>query len=359
MVSQAGPCDAHMKTANAEDGATLVRGYEALLNCNHEQAQLAFDDFMRGSKDVGTLVDLCITAIKAKAYTPVWHMLEKVPDYSARDEIAKGVGDHCKGDPNVVTFIKGAYYALRGRQFSQWQEALILCETPELTQWLEEVIVQPPKTSYDEKYNTVLTAYVKQRRYEALPVLERAAVGSANEGGPFTSVLEKMDQAVQPGLGQSMSAADRERLERSMATVASAVLPEQAALVADRLFNAGSEAAAARLLPAVYPERVQSNDMFLYGAASVEACDGEAVIHYAAVYEPAKRWSIMVDVEEPARAFKPKLKCSTDGPWPVLVTSEPLTEKSGLDTWAKGLETKWTNKGNTVKLKGEKVITLN
>jgi hypothetical protein len=359
IVSYAGPCDAHLRKATSTDGAALVRGYEAMLNCDHEQAQVAFDDFMRGSKDVGTLVNLSMAAIKAKAYTPVWNMLEKVPDYSARDEIAKGVGAHCKADPNVVTFIKGAYYGLRGRQFGQWQEALILCETTELTRWLEEVIVQPPKTSYDEKYNTVLNAYVKQRRYESLPVLERAAVASANEGGPFTSVLEKMDQAVQPGLGQSISAADRERLERSMATVAGAVLPEQAALVADRLFNAGSEAAAASLLPAVYPERVQGNDMFLYGAASVETCDGEAVIHYAAIYEPAKRWSITMDVEEPTRAFKPKLKCTTDGPWPVLVTSEPLTDKSGLDDWAKDIETKWSNKGNEVKLKMEKAITLN
>lgn len=359
MVSHAGPCDIHLKKATSSDGATLVRGYESLLNCDHEQAQRAFDDFMRGSKDVGTLVNLSMTAINAKAYTPVWNMLEKVPDYSARDEIAKGVGDHCQSDPNVVTFIKGAYYGLRGRQFSQWQEALMLCETPELSQWLEEVIVQPPKTSYDEKYNTVLNAYVKQRRYEALPVLERAAVASANEGGPFSSVLEKMDQAVQPGLGQSISAADRERLERSMATVAGAVLPEQAALVADRLFNAGSEAAAASLLPSVYPERVQANDMFLYGAASIEVCDGEAIIHYTAVYEPAKRWSIMADVEQPARAFKPKLKCTTEGAWPVVVTSEPLTNKSDLDDWVKEIETKWSNKGDEVKLKGEKAITLN
>ena len=144
-----------------------------------------------------------------------------------------------------------------------------------------------------------------------------------------------------------------------MATVAGAVLPEQAALVADRLFNAGSESAAASLLPAVYPERVQGNDMFLYGTAAVEACDGQAIIHYAAVYEPAKRWSILQDVEEPSRAFKPKLKCSADGPWPVLVTSEPLAEKSGLDNWAKELESQWINKGNEVKLKGEKSITLN
>jgi hypothetical protein len=359
LISQAGPCDTYLRKASTSEGETLVKAFEGLLKCDHEQAQVAFDDFMRGSKNVGTLVKLSITAIDAKAYTPIWNMLEKIPDYNTRDEIAKGVGDHCKTNDNVVTFIKGAYYGLRGRQFGQWEEALILCETEALTSWLEEVIVQPPKTTYDDKYNTVLTAYVKQRRYEALPVLERAAVASANQGGPFTSVLEKMDQAVQPGLGQSISEANRERLERSMATVASAILPEQAALVADRLFNAGSVDAAASLLPSVYPERVQSNDMFLYGTAAIESCDGEAIIHYAPVYEPAKRWSILADVEEPSRTFKPKLKCATEGEWPVLVTAEPLTEKSDLDTWAKDISTQWINKGLEVKLKSEKSITLN
>ena len=76
---------------------------------------------------------------------------------------------------------------------------------------------------------------------------------------------------------------DRKRLEKSLVIVAGSVAPEQAAMVADRLFNAGAEEAAAGLLPNIYPDKVQSDGSLLYGVASVENCDGQAYIHYAVV----------------------------------------------------------------------------
>ena len=44
---------------------------------------------------------------------------------------------------------------------------------------------------------------------------------------------------------------------------------------------------------------MQSSGGLLYGIASVESCDGQAVIHFAQATEPAKRWSILADIEAP------------------------------------------------------------
>ncbi|MBT3220352.1 MAG: hypothetical protein HN348_14800 [Proteobacteria bacterium] len=354
----AGKCDYLVKRAGTTQGDALVRAYSDLLKCDQELAQSSFDEFMRNSKDVGTLVDLSMVAIRAKTYTPVWSMLEKIPDYGARDEVSKGIGSKCNKEPEVVTFLKGAYYGLRGRQFSQFESALITCNSPELTTWLEEVVATPPSASYDEKYNAVITAYVKQKRGNALPILERAAVAAAGNGGPFNTVIEKMEQAVQPVFGEDMTDEEKAKLEASLITVAGAVIPEQAAMVADRLYNSGNQAAAASLLPRVYPDRVQSGGRLMYGVAAIESCDSQTVVHYTAVYEPSKRWSILEDVTDTARGFKARLKCESNDPWPVLSTSEPLARKADVDTWVNGLVEQWVAKGHETKSKSEKDISL-
>jgi hypothetical protein len=134
--------------------------------------------------------------------------------------------------------------------------------------------------------------------------------------------------------------------------------PEQAALVADRLFNAGAEAAAASLLPRVYPDRVQSGGRLMYGIASIETCEKEMVVHYASVIEPSKRWSIVADIEGPARAFKAKLKCTSGQPWEVLATGEPVANANAIASWVDDLVKQYEGKGLAVKTKEEKQIVL-
>jgi len=356
----AGKCDGLAAAANTAKGDALVSSYKALLRCDKSEAEAAYHDFMTKTGDVDTLVKLSLAAVRAKAFTPVWASIDRIPDYTARDRVTAGVGLACTDQPEVKTFLKGAYFALKDIQFAQWDDAYVTCEDAEIDGWLEGLVVKPPARSYDEKYNTLLSIWVKRHGPKALPAFKTGAIEAAKNQGPYNAILENMDLSVQPvGLGASISDEDRKALEATLVELASSVDHEKAALVADRLFNAGAEKAAASLLPAIYPERVQDGGGMLYGVASVESCDGDAIIHFAQATDPAKRWSIMADVEAPARAFKPKLKCTAAEAWPVMTSPEPMASAKEISSWVDELATQWTAKELSVKTKEERVIELN
>jgi hypothetical protein len=108
-------------------------------------------------------------------------------------------------------------------------------------------------------------------------------------------------------------------------------------------------------LPSIYADKLKDGKL-TYGVAGIEICDKEAVIHYAAVSEPAKRWSITADIEPLVRStFKPKLKCTSE--WPVL-TTEPLAGADKVGPWADTVVQTYVGKGLTAKAKEEKAITL-
>jgi hypothetical protein len=355
----AGPCDPLVAKAATAKGADLTKAWTDLVACDPKAAEPAFDAFMKASGDVGTLVDISLAAIDAKLYTPVWNMMEKIPDYSARDEIAKGVGAACSAHDQVVPFVQGAYFGLRDIQFGQWDDALVTCELPAMDTFVEGLVAKPPATSYNEKYAVIVTAYAKKKRADSLPLLEKAAIDSAANGGPFALILEKMDLAIQSAdeMGGAPAPADQAKLTASLVRIGNGVGPDQAAQVADKLYNAGAKAEAASLLPRIYPGKVQGGKL-MYGVALIEVCDKEAYVHYAPVTDPAKRWSIEGDVDPLARAqFKPKLKCAPADPWPLSV-SAPVAASTELATWADGLGKSYAAKGIDVKLKDEKEIDL-
>ena len=159
-------------------------------------------------------------------------------------------------------------------------------------------------------------------------------------------------------MGDSVTDADKARLEEALVAVAEGVGPEQAALVADRLHNAGAEASAASLLRRVYPDRLTEGGRLQYGAGAIEQCDGQAVLHYALVLEPAKRWSILGDLEAPLRAFKPRLRCTSDEAWPIVATTEPVRSEADVDAWAATQLEHLTSKGLTAKVRKEKDVVL-
>lgn len=352
-------CDALVATAKTAQGDALVGAYRDLIACDAKIAEANFEPFMKGATDLDTLAALSVVSIDGKLFTPVWGMLEKIPDYEQRDMIAARVGASCSDHPQVVTFIQGGYFALRDVQFGQWDESLVSCKSDAIGKWLEELVVKPPQSSYDEKYNTVISAYVKRKHADALPALERASIDAANHGGPFGMLIEKMAAAVEPvEIGESVTPAHKAKLEASYVVVAGAVGPEQAALVADRLYSGGAPALAASLLPRIYPDRVQADGTLLYGVAAIEVCEKDVVVHWAAVSEPAKRWSILEDVIAPARAFKPKLKCVATTPWEVVSTGEPILSSADLAPWVAGVNKQWAEKGSTVQTKEEKAIIL-
>lgn len=354
----AGKCDALIGKASSLEGPALVSTYKKVLQCDKGEAEGAYIDFLKQSGDADTLIALSLAAIDGKAYDPVWNSLDKIKDYSARDQVASGIGQACTEHEEVVVFLKGAYFGLRDIQFAQWDDAYASCPSEDVGAWLEDLVVKPPAQSYNEKYNTILAIWVKRKGKDGLDAMATAAIAAAGNNGPLASVLESMDRAVAPAYGAEMSADDQAALEAALVKVASNVQPAEARLVADKLYNAGSESQAASLLPKVYPDRVQGDGSLLYGAASVESCDKQAVIHYATVSEPAKRWSIITDVEAPTRGYKARLKCTPDGEWPVLATPEPVSSEKEVEAWVSGLEAEWASKGFEVKTRSEGDIDL-
>lgn len=356
--ASAGSCDWMVRKVATTEGESLVKLYRDLIKCDRAAAETTFDEFMRASKDLETLLPLTLLAIDQKIHRPVWEMIDKLP-YEVRDDLAYEVGAACSDRDQVIPFLQGAFYGLRAPDLARWSTSFQSCPKGVFVDWLEGIVREPPAQAYDEKYNTALNGYVKQRKIDALPVLVKAAIVSADKEGPFNAIVEKMGQAAQPtGFGATMSTGDRTRLEESMIEVAKNVGQEKAAVVADRLSQLDSEKAAASLLPVIFPERVKGGRLE-YGTAAVEACDGQAIIHWSMVSDPAKRWWVLDDVEAELRTAKAKLKCETEGEWPTFGMNEPASDRSSVDDWLSVVTAAWTDKGFKVKTKEEKAISLN
>jgi hypothetical protein len=355
----AADCDGIAKKAQSVSRADVAPTFSKLIACDAEVAEAHFDDFMKASGDVETLVQLALVTIDAGLYTPVWGLLDNIPDYSARDEVAAAVGSKCVEHSGMLPFIKGAYVGVGDRQFGQWREALRSCTVEGMTLWLKEVTTKPPTSSYHNKYTTVVEAFVRHKTTDALEVLENAATEAGANGGPIGDLLDQMAESLRPeGLGARMSEDDKGKLRDAMGRIAEGAQPASARIVADRLYQLGYGDAAAALLPKVYPDRVQGNGSMLYAVASIEACSGSTVVHYAQVTDKAKRWVISEDVTAPARAFKPRLKCTAEGEWPVMATPEPVSNKADIEAWVQSLADAETGKGSETKLREEKTIAL-
>jgi hypothetical protein len=337
--------------------AQLSATYAALAQCDQRVAESHFEIFMQAAPDAETLTTLSVTAIESGTPAPVMTMLEKIPDYSARDVVAGEIGVACADHSDVVGFLQGAHAGLRGRQFAQWSAALVSCESAVFDVWLAEVVAQPPSSAYDERYNAVTSAFVTRLGVAALPILQQAAIAAANDG-PFSTLLDRMQASVRPGFGQLSSPDDHAALVAALVSVGRGVVPYQAKLVADRLYDGGDEASAASLLPSIYRDRVQPDGRLKYGAASVEQCANEVVVHLAAVTVPASRWPILADVEPIARAFEPRLACTSDEPWPVLASPEPLLGDKANSAWAAEITARYERDGYSVTLHEEAAIPL-
>ena len=363
-TASAANCDALVQKAESQSGTDLVATFEQLVSCDKDRASAVYKaSFLRRATDLDTLHALSMAAINTEVWTPVWKQLEFVKDYGLRNEVTVRIGAECAQNPKITKFLETSYLALKGIEFERWKKAFVACEDKALTTWMQTSVEQPPAKQFDEKFTALVGIYTEKARQSALPALTKGAIAAASNGGPFDTILVQMDAAVTPALGGEMSADDKTALEASLVEVATNVDTEKARTVADRLANAGAETAAARLLPRLYPDRIQAGARFLYGAASVEAgdCSGtkSAIVHVASVTDPGKRWNILSDVEAPMRALKPKLKkCSAEGEWSVATTPEPLQNAKAMEDWIAEIEKNWADKGYEVKTAKEKGIDL-
>lgn len=331
--AHAGRCDTYVRASATAKGEALVEAYKRLVTCDVEAARVELPRFLLAAGDLETLVPLALAGVRADAHTQIWDVMQRVP-YEHRTELASQVGAACGTEPKVLPFLQGAYVGQKGAAFTSWTPALTSCASEPLVAWLEAVIVDPPSGPYNEKYNAILSAYTDIRRAASLPKLVEAAKLVGTRGGPFNNLLEAMQGAVQPAsYRDTIKPEDQKALEDALVEVGKGSSPESARLVSDRIYSAGNEALAASLLPAVYPDRVQAGGTFLWAAAATEACDGEAAVHWVSWTEAPKRLAITEAATAPLRALKPKLKCSAEGPWPVVATPEPFANTADVAAW--------------------------
>lgn len=363
--AHAAPCDAHLNKIASLNAGTVAPAFAELSKCDKKTAEANFVRYLEKATDSDAVTALFTTAVDVEVWKPVWGALSKISSYEARDEVSSRVGETCAEKPKVVTFLQGAYGALRDIEFQQWNSAYAACDAPELWTWVDSQVANPPAKMFDEKFNALMDILVRKKHADALPALTAGAIKAATNNGPFDQMLGKMGEAAAPELGSAIDPAAQQRFEDSMVEVAKAVPVEKTRSVADQLALAGSEGAAARLLPTIFGDRVQAGGAFLWGAAAAETgdCGGKktAVLHYAVVTEPGKRWSIQQDLETPMRAFKPKLgkDCkASEGAWPIVPSSEPLKSAKELDEWSKKVVEQWEKDGYTVKAQKEKEVAL-
>lgn len=325
-------CDKELKALGAAQGAAVATAFQTLSTCDRKAAEEAFAPSIKRTGDVDSLAALVRFAIDAGLTSQAQGALELVPDFAAREETARLLGGWCTEDAAIATFLVGLDDALKDRAFVGWSGALRTCDAPALLEDLEAAAGAPPAQAFDDKYATIIDLYASKRRAAALPVLETAA-GKAASGGPFSNIVDAMVKSVTPdGIGTSPSDADKAALVAALGRIGEGIEPAAVREIADALVGIGDMAAAGKLLPKLYPDRVQEGGVFLYGLAAVESCNDKSMVHYVVVEDRASRWAITSDAEAQAKIFKPKLKCEA-GP-EVKLTPEPLKKSSEAAEWA-------------------------
>lgn len=359
--ANAAACDYLVNQAPSLQGQAVVSGFNQLVACDKELAKRHYFKFMQQATDLEVLIPLSHAAIDAEVWNPVWEMIGKISDYDTRDEVAGAIGGFCAEDPKVVGFLQGAYFALRDIEFKQWDDALTTCQSDKFEGWLSENLTQPPQTTFDEKWATLGRVQIERKGAGALEQLTQAAIHAGNNSGPFEQALSLMEESIAQDFGDP-DPGDVKALNEALLSVAGQVPAESARNIADRLLNFGDEAAAASLLPSIYPDRVQSGGGFLYGAVAVEDCaeDEQAWLHAAVVKEGGDRYVVTSAIEDPMRSsFKEKLgKCDVTDPWPVIVSDQPLKDKGELDALLSSVTSEYEAKGYSVKSKVEKDLSI-
>ncbi|MEL6347291.1 MAG: succinate dehydrogenase assembly factor 2, partial [Myxococcota bacterium] len=199
--AHAAKCDAYLRKAETAQSQELVKAFNDLATCEKETAERNFTRFMTRATDSEVLTQLSLAAIENDIWTPVWSMPGKIKSYEARDIIAGGIGGACTENEKVVTFLQGAYAGLKDIDFQQWDDALLACESPELMTWMTGKIEDPPDRPFDAKFNTLMTVYTKKKGADALGSLQKGAIDAAQSGGPYNTILQQMNAAVTPTLG--------------------------------------------------------------------------------------------------------------------------------------------------------------
>lgn len=363
-------CEKEVAKMEATKGPAVAAAFGKVAACDAKVAEQVFtkamvnaaDSASEDDDDAVSLGELALVAIDADVWKPVWDMPGKITDYTARDVVAQTIGEKCATNDKVVNFLQGAYFGLRDVEFSRWEKALVSCVSPKMDSWLTTQVESPPNKQYDEKWIKLVDIYISRQGVNALPSLTTAAAKAAQGEGPYAAILGKMNEAVTPRMGQQADPDAQKKLEEALVGLAKQLPAELARPIADSLANAGNDAAAATLLPVIYPDRKQP-DGFHYAAVAVEAgeCKGTktAVVHTAVLIDPGTHYIVQPVAAKPMRSFKPALKkCTSDGEWTVIVGNAPLADVAELDELYNIASKQWADKGYTLKRKDEKPVSV-
>lgn len=355
-------CESILKSTRSLPRHLVAPTYAKLIACDAKTAQSNFNEFLKASGDTTTIAALSKAAVENDLYAPVWGMFDEFSDYidyGQRKDIATEIGATCASSDKTLPFLQGAYFGLGSRQFDQWRPAFEACDSEPMAAWLKDTVSAPPSSTYDSKYTTLCDLYIDMVGRDSLPALKTAMQSAVAKGGPVRELIDKMGDALRPQeFGATLGDEELTLLGETLVPIATEAPPEAARLIADGLHQMGKSDAALQLLPSIYADRIRGDGSLLYGLASIEECSGQAVVHWAVITEYGEHWSLFGLLDERGRAFKPRLKCTPEGPWPVMTTPEPVAAKGDVETWAEGFVQERQNDGMEASAREEKSITL-
>ena len=120
---------------------------------------------------------------------------------------------------------------LNNTDFMRWDDAYESCESADIDTWFQTQIMGTPNSR--DKYGTLLEIFAKKNGVDSLAVLQEVAIKSA-ENEYFDTIIMQMNNAVQPGLGETMSDASRTAFENAILAIA-AKAPSKALILAQQL----------------------------------------------------------------------------------------------------------------------------
>ena len=363
LTSQAhAACESILKSTRSLPRHHVAPTYAKLIACDAKTAESNFNEFLKAGGDTKTIAELSKVAVQNDLYAPVWGMFDAFSDYidyGQRKDIATEIGATCESSGKTLPFLQGAYFGLGSRQFDQWRPAFEACESEALAAWMKDTVSAPPSSAYDSKYTMLCDLYVERMGRESLPALESAMQSAVVSGGPVRELIDKMGDALRPQeFGATMGEEELALLGDTLVPIATQAPPEAARLIADGLHQMGKSDAALQLLPSIYADRIRGDGSLLYGLASIEECSGQTVVHWAVITEYGENWSLFGLLDERGRSFKPRLKCTAEGPWPVMTTPEPVAAKGDVETWAETFVLERQNSGMEASAREEKSVTL-
>ena len=206
-TAEAASCGSYVNQAASQQGAGLVRTFAKLAKCDKTMAEDNFlGAFVPRATDVDTMVQLTETAITAGVFQ-YYSYLER--SRANRNGIASGLC-RCATNPQVVKFLQ-SHFMLNNTDFVSWDDAYETCESTDIDMVQTQIMGRPTV------HSMALAEIYQEKIVDSFAVLQ--AIKSI-ETEYFDTIIVQMNNAVQPGLGETMSEDSRAAFENAILAIA-------------------------------------------------------------------------------------------------------------------------------------------